>query len=328
LNERIRERSFDRGSSGFCGECSGSLLSDPESGELVCTKCGTVSQIPSYVESHPNPRIEASSTVPPLASYEMDLPTMVGNYTSDRDGGRVHGGRSERLRQLNEIISLDSRRRNFVHAVHEIRRITDALSLGSRTASRAYEVYRSAFNNGLVRGRSIASIAAASVFVACKEGGIARSASDILDVCKNRSPRQFRYYYKLLLREMNLRVTSTDPSVYVPKIAANASLSGAVERLGLEIVDRVRGRPEMLGKRPVSIAAAALYLASIRCGEEISQLRLASASQVTPITIRKRSSELSEITSAGEEPDLRAAAQDSTVARGEPVVLEQRVTDV
>jgi transcription initiation factor TFIIB len=65
--------------------------------------------------------------------------------------------------------------------------------------------------------------------------------------------------------------------------------------MAIEILAKVKGDQRLVGKRPISLAAAALYLASTKNGDRTTQLRLAYAAGVTPITIRKRSLEISDI---------------------------------
>ncbi|MGH9919291.1 MAG: transcription initiation factor IIB, partial [Nitrososphaerales archaeon] len=71
-----------------------------------------------------------------------------------------------------------------------------------------------------------------------------------------------------------------------------ASLDGVTERKALDILVQTKGSEALVGKRPVSIAAAALYLASQDRGGVTTQMRLAFAAGVSPITIRKRSAEV------------------------------------
>jgi transcription initiation factor TFIIB len=109
------------------------------------------------------------------------------------------------------------------------------------------------------------------------------------------SGKAIRRYYKQLLREYGIRVTNIDPSHEISRIAAKAGLSGRSERKALTILDSVKNNAILAGKRPVSIAVAALYLASIQEGERTNQLRLAFAAGVTPVTLRKRSLEITQI---------------------------------
>jgi transcription initiation factor TFIIB len=79
------------------------------------------------------------------------------------------------------------------------------------------------------------------------------------------------------------------------RIAGRAALSGRTERRALEILAQVKDHAILAGKRPNSLAAGALYLASIQMREQTNQSRLAYAAGVTPMTIRERSSDISSL---------------------------------
>jgi transcription initiation factor TFIIIB Brf1 subunit/transcription initiation factor TFIIB len=104
-----------------------------------------------------------------------------------------------------------------------------------------------------------------------------------------------RKYYRLLIRTMNLEPAHANPSLHVSRIAGRAGLSVTVQRRALEILEIVRESQTLVDKRSLSVAGAALYLASIETGERINQLRLAYAVGTTPITIRKRSSDIAAV---------------------------------
>ena len=88
-----------------------------------------------------------------------------------------------------------------------------------------------------------------------------------------------RRYYRLLIRQMNLNVGSSNPSLYVSGIAGRAGLSVKVERKALEILAQVGDNPLLGDKRSQSLAAAALYLAATKVGEHTNQLRVAFRGQ-------------------------------------------------
>ncbi len=78
---------------------------------------------------------------------------------------------------------------------------------------------------------------------------------------------------------MNIEVSSFEPSTYVSRIASKAGVSGIVEREALRLIDSVKGMGALLGKGPVSIDAAALYLTTLKLGRPVTQLRVAAASR-------------------------------------------------
>jgi transcription initiation factor TFIIB len=138
-------------------------------------------------------------------------------------------------------------------------------------------------------------MAAATVMIACKVLGASFPLDELEESIPEANGRTSRRYYRLLVKEMALKLTNTDPSRHVPRIAGKAWLSVRAERRAVEILNIVSSNSSLMDKRSKSLAAAALYIASRELGEQANQLRLAFAAGVTPITIRRRSADMSRI---------------------------------
>lgn len=295
-----------------CGECQEKLVFIEESGELVCNKCGVVSDRPNFSTSEGSDGVAAMSKSMPNEQptsrimYNLNLSTVIDSENFDANGKRIQ--RSYELAQLRRwnvyTISRETNRGNEVQAMREIDQIVGAVGLPDSVAREACEVYHTGLKSGIIRSRSITSMAAAAVLVACNLVGANCPSEEIEKLKKTANRNIIRHYTKLLLRNMNVMVTATDPSRAVSRIAGKASLSGRVERRSLEILSRVKLDARLAGKRPASLAAAALYVASVQTGEHTNQLRLAFAAGVTPITIRKRSADISMILGSASVPTV------------------------
>lgn len=285
-----------------CPACKGRLVSDIERGERICSRCGMVRRGPFDAVHSQNGSFSSSDSdtlksPTSLMMYDIGLPTFIDKKNIDANGNTIHGNSEiEKLRRLNKFaISNDSKTRNLKKAVKEILRITEILGMSPSIAERASYIYRKALNQKLIRGRSITGIVAATIYIACKDAGIHFPMEQIENLVENCSRKNVTHYYKLLLRCMKMNVTAPEPTRYLSRIAARAKLSGKTERRAFEILSRIEGEPTLSGKKPISLAASALYLAALQIGEHTTQLRIAIASELTTITIRKRCLEISKI---------------------------------
>jgi transcription initiation factor TFIIB len=294
LAERMAE--VQRRSS-VCRECRGELLFDPDSGEQVCAGCGIVSE-PAYAPFYPSSLNHEINEEPESKMvYNLHLHTLIGNDNRDANGRHIRlSNEFDQLRRLNSsTISRDSKISNEMKALNEINHITQSLDLSSLVAKEAQDVYHRGLTDGVIRGKSIANMAAACILIASKTVGASCTSEDIERIAPHINGRMSRRYYRLLIRQMNLKVANTNPASYLSGIAGKAGLSVRVERKALEILSAVENYPTLVDKRSISVAVAALYLASIAIGERTNQLRLAFAAGITPITIRKRSVEISRV---------------------------------
>ncbi|HVC27471.1 MAG TPA: hypothetical protein VND40_04865 [Nitrososphaerales archaeon] len=276
------------------------MVTDFETGEQICVSCGTVSRNDdsacSAIYGSQTARLgsvmgdENSSMM-----YYVSLPARIDSRDVDARGKHIaEVGDMNRLRRLNNMtIASDSNRRNLTRAASEIQRIGGSLSAGKGVVERAYEIYRRVIEEGSGRRRSIVGLAEAAVYLACKEGGVPRSAEEIEHTADAHEGKSIRHYSKVLMKGAGLRMASPDPASEVSRIASRAGLGGITERKAIQILEKVKNDSLLAGKRPVSIAAAALYLAASQTSQYTTQIRVAFAAGITTITLRKRATEIS-----------------------------------
>ena len=285
-----------------CTVCNGKLVSDFYSGEKICSLCGIVTvenQRSSITETDLSSTTSNSTnndSPTSLMMYDIGLPSVIDSKNIDAHGKRIYNSDIEKLRKLNKFtISSNSKTKNLNKAVNEIRRITEIIGFNALIAERASYIYHKMLNKGAIRGRSITGIVSAIICVACEEMNIPFSIDKIVELTGTTTKKSINHYYKLTLRQLGMNSRIVDPSHSISRIAKKAGLSAKTERKALEILEKVKDDPTTIGKKPVSLATAALYLASFQTNEHTTQLRIAMASELTTITIRKRTLELSKI---------------------------------
>jgi len=94
--------------------------------------------------------------------------------------------------------------------------------------------------------------------------------------------------YRLLLRELSLRMPVVNPVNCVSRIASKADLSEKTKREATKILRTAEELKISAGKDPMGLAAAALYVACVTNGENKTQRDVAEAAGVTEVTIRNR----------------------------------------
>jgi transcription initiation factor TFIIB len=279
-----------------CGKRA--LVEDPGSGETTCSNCGLVlSQ--NKVDEGPEWRnssgemLERSRTGAPLSitSRDMGLSTVIGRTNRDASGRTISGlSRSdlERLRKWDSRAQArGSIERNLGQALGEIEKMADKLSLPETVKERAAYIYRKALERGLLRGRSIPGIAAASLYAALRGTETPRTLKDLAAV-SNLKKKDIARDYRILLREMDLSMPVADAARNVAGIASMVGMSERVKRRAIEIIRQIEQKGVSAGKSPMGLAASALYLAGLLEGEPRTQKELADAAGVTEVTVRNR----------------------------------------
>ena len=180
-----------------------------------------------------------------------------------------------------------------MQAFNELDVLSDKLALPDAVVEKTAYIYRKAQRRGLVRGRSINALLAASAYIACREMEIPRTLRDIA-AASNIKRKHLAKAYRLLLIELDLKVPLVDQMKCIAKVANKANLSEKTKRQAISIMNEVRKDEILLsaGKNPMGFAATILYLSCINTGENITQNDIAQAAGVTEVTLRNRLKDL------------------------------------
>ena len=282
-----------------CPRCANNtLVTDANTGETFCSNCGFV--IDDKVEES-GPEWRAFSNdgdskirtgVPTsLAMHDMGLATVINPQNRDATGKPLSSSMKstiERLRTWDSRSQVhESVGRNFRQAFSELDRLKDKLTVGDSVIEKAAYIYRKALEKGLIRGRSISALIASALYAACRYTETPRTLKDIGDA-SNVKHKDIARCYRLLLRELDLKMPIVDPTKCISRIASNANLSEKIKRKATQILQVADEKKILAGKDPMGLAAAALYIACVMYGKSKTQRDVAEAAGVTEVTIRNR----------------------------------------
>ena len=280
-----------------CGKAK--VVTDNNTGETFCGGCGFVmtdkiQEIGPEWRSFSKEEHEGRSRtgVPTsLAMHDMGLATIIGPTDKDATGKPLSASMKstiERLRtwdsrsQVHEPVD-----RNFRQAFSELDRLKDKLGVGDAVIEKSAYIYRKALEKGLVRGRSISALIASALYAACRDTETPRTLKDIGNA-SNIKRKDIARCYRLLIRELGLKMPVVDPVKCVARIASKAGLSEKTKRKAMKILKQAEESKISAGKDPMGLAAAALYVACVMNGENKTQRDVAEAAGVTEVTIRNR----------------------------------------
>jgi len=278
------------------------IVFDPERGEYICTLTGEVVEEsaidtgPEWRAYTPEEKTRRSRVGSPLSHVLPDygVLTTMGTYR-DATGRKLESRarlEAERLRRLQaKLRTATSIEKNIEQAAREITRLVEALGLPRSIIDDAMLIYRQAAEKGLVRGRSLESVAAAAIYAACRLRGIPKTLDEIAEYVKG-GRKEVARCYRLLIRELKMRMPLADPTRFVSRIVTALGLSPKVEKRAIEILIQARRKGLTAGKDPAGLAAAAIYIAALELNERRTQKEIARAAGVTEVTVRNRYKEL------------------------------------
>jgi len=296
-SSEIYERGFDESSgrtiaADTCPECGGSL--DTDGGEIACRDCAVV--IERCRLDRRGPRIfteddtSKARTGAPLTDTRHDrgLSTEIG-HRIDGNGNTLS---AKKQRQLNRLRREHSRaqwrskaERNLATGLSEIARITTDLELADSLQEQASSLFRTAQENDLLVGRSVESIAAASVYATCRLNEATRTLNEVAAVASVSGDR-VENGYRTLNAELELPVPPQSPVPYLPSITAEFDLPAQVEQEARELATSAHESGVSSGTHPAGFAGACLTVAATSMADPPTQLAIADAADVSAATVR------------------------------------------
>ena len=282
-----------------CPSCNkSSLLVDDDSGELLCSMCGIVvsenreSDGPEWRsfanDAGDKSRVGAGTSI---TMHDMGLSTMISPTNKDATGKPLSSTMKksiDRLRTWNTRSQVNSASdKNLRQALSEMDKLKDKLSLTDAVIEKAAYIYRKANEKKLVKGRSIHGLVASCIYAACRDTQTPRTLDDVADGINVRRKDVARCY-RLIFRELDLKIPVADPINGVARIASEAGLGEKTKRKAIALLNKAKKIGLVAGKDPMGLAAAALYLACISDGGSATQRNSSDASGVTEVTIRNR----------------------------------------
>ena len=294
-----------------CSACESSLIDDTANGEIICSGCGIV--VAEQMEDH-GPEVKSTRLEDKMklaratgqttySQHDLGIATEISMGSKDFSGKSINSeiaSQMNNLRKWQKRVRISSSRdRRLSNVLGKISEVSQNCSLPKNVVETASKIYRSLDSKHIqVKGKSVLSISAAVIYLACKQCAIVRSLEEIIQAttpmkeAKAKVKLASRYYRTLVMELGTVTAPVLTMDKYISKIANMTNTDTRVERLALEIAVKTKNRSITDGKAPNGIAAAYLYISSILLGQSILQRDVSSVSGVTEVTIRNRCKEI------------------------------------
>jgi transcription initiation factor TFIIB len=279
----------------MCSACrSEVVVTDHECGEVICSRCGVVI---ARLEGSPIQEWRAFSVddfysrcrvggATSLARYNKGLLTTIGNSRDSKESGINF----DRIRIWDFRIQT-ANDRSLKQALPALEHLKESLGLPDTIVEKSAYFYRKAARINLIKGRTVSSVLAASVYLACRELETPRTLNEVSSA-SNVPRKKISRDYRLLVHTFDPKIPAVDHIRCITRIANKVGLSEKTKRMAVKIMRQVVAMQISAGKGPMGIAATVLYIACLQGGEIKTQKELSIAAGVTEVTIRNRYSDL------------------------------------
>ncbi|XP_072819973.1 transcription factor IIIB 90 kDa subunit isoform X2 [Vicugna pacos] len=261
-----------------CRGCGGTDIElDAARGDAVCTGCGSVLEdniIVSEVQFVENSG-GGSSAVGQFVSLDGagKAPTLGGGF-------HVNLGKESRAQ------TLQNGRRQIHH-------LGSQLQLNQHCLDTAFNFFKMAVSKHLTRGRKMAHVIAACLYLVCRTEGTPHMLLDLSDLL------QVNVYvlgktFLLLARELCINAPAIDPCLYIPRFAHLLEFGDKnheVSMTALRLLQRMKRDWMHTGRRPSGLCGAALLVAARMHDFRRTVKEVISVVKVCESTLRKRLTE-------------------------------------
>jgi transcription initiation factor TFIIB len=285
-----------------CQRCSKKqIVTDLSIGEIFCASCGFVIhekiENSGYESSYGNEQKDTRRTGAPitLSRNDFGLSTVISSENIDVHGKSIPFAFSPTVKRIR---IQDARSRlakrsdtSFNVAFDFLERLQDKLSVSNSVKETAAHIYRKAWERKITSGRPIYSVAAASMYIACRNTHTLRNLSDIATAA-NIKRTNIAQNYRAIVKQLDLKMPLVNQSDFILKISNTLKISAGTKNLAIEILKKATELDMIAGRDPVGMAAASIYFSNVVRHDGFSQMQIANASGITAITIRNRFHEL------------------------------------
>lgn len=159
---------------------------------------------------------------------------------------------------------MSSSDRALVNAFREINGMADRINLPKTIVDRANTLFKQVHDGKNLKGRANDAIASACLYIACRQEGVPRTFKEICAVSKI-SKKEIGRCFKLILKALETSVDLITTGDFMSRFCSNLGLPNMVQRAATHIARKAVEIDIVPGRSPISVAAAAIYMASQVC---------------------------------------------------------------
>ncbi len=287
-----------------CPSCGNTqVITDHVHGESFCRKCGLVIADklfdfgPEWRAFDREDADKRSRTGGPLKFGKLTkgLTTEIDKYDRDIKGKAIPVEKKAkwyRLRRWQKRSRMaTSLQRNLSIALPELDRMCSYLTIASNMKEECARLYRKCASEGLVKGRSIESMVAAVIYIVTRQHHSPVTLEDLEQV-SGRAKKDIGKSYRKIAQGFNLKIPTAGAIDYVPRFAIKLNASGRTLAKARDIVIKATALSIISGKVPISVAAAAVYLAGHTLNDGQIPKKIQGFPGTTRSTIKERYEDL------------------------------------
>lgn len=266
------------------------LIEDHRAGDMICSQCGLVvgdrvidvsSEWRTFSTGEKTGEDRCRVGAPEnLLLGSADLTTMIGVSK----GGSSYFSNNEAM-YANQR-NLLGQERALVHAFGIISNMCDRINLPEVIKERSHALYKMVHDGQNLKGRSHDAVASACLYIACRQEGVPRTFKEIVAI-SSVDKKDIGRCFKLILKSHDTNVEIITTGDFMHRFCTTLALTKNAQKAATCIAKRAVDLDIVPGRSPISIAAAAIYMASHATDDKRRHSDIAEIAGVAAATIRQ-----------------------------------------
>lgn len=176
--------------------------------------------------------------------------------------------------------------RVLISAFREISGMADRINLPKNIVDRANKLFKQVYESKSLKGRSNDAISAACLYIACRQEGVPRTFKEICAISRI-SKKEIGRSFKLIVKNLETSVDLITSGDFMSRFCSNLELPNSIQKAATFIARKAVDIDLVAGRSPISVAAAAIYMASQASEMKKSQKDISEVAGVAEVTIRQ-----------------------------------------
>jgi transcription initiation factor TFIIB len=273
-----------------CSDCgSADVVTDFGAGDIVCRDCGMVlgerivDDSPEWrnfanddrggdpaANSRVGEAVDARLEGASLTTFLVD--PVKGSKTSEGEPGKPHRrpalkDESTKLRRMEEMM-------------RGIQRIAEAMNLPKSVVEVALDLYADAAKREIsMRGPDKDGMAAAMLFIACRQTGNARSFKEF-EAASGSSKKRIGKAFMTLSKTLHVEMAQATTEDYVRRFCSRLGLPTKTQTIAYDVAQKADSLGLSSGKSPIAVAASVIYLVAAYTNSKRSLQEISDVSMI------------------------------------------------
>ena len=277
------------------------LIEDHRAGDMICFDCGLV-VVDRAIDVHSEWRTFADDSASKNRSRvgPEENPLFRGNNLGTiivKGKGRASFDSEDNTKYISRSWTTTSSvprasdenptsNRTLLSAFRTISDMADKINIPKVVTDRANLLFKAVRDGGKVQGHKNGVIAAACLYIACRQENVPRTFKEIVAVTSE-NKKQIGRCFQMICKAHVTNVDAIKTDDFMGRFCAKLNLKPYVQKGATRIAWKASELFIVSGRSPISVAAAAIYMASQASDDKKTQKEIVEVTGVADVTIRQ-----------------------------------------